>query len=117
MVDLDLLFEAPRIDAHPDTQWRTGVRRRSKRKLERKEAPASRHRQAKPRPFDEDEYYERVFGFIPFGTAAWWRQMQDECANQPWGAPCVRARLGATRLVQSHAGRGIGQARAAKAPH
>ncbi len=53
---------------------------KAKHKLERKQATANgrAHRHAKPKPFDENEYYERVLRFIPFGTSAWWRQLQDE---------------------------------------
>ena len=36
------------------------------------------YRQSKPKPFDEHGYYERLLKAIRFGTAAWWRQQQEE---------------------------------------
>jgi hypothetical protein len=54
----------------------------SKGKAKPRATHMSKAKAAKPKPFDENAYYERVLRFVPFGTAAWWRQLEAENAHQ-----------------------------------
>jgi len=61
--------------------WGGEVAAAKVKKGPKSQATAKVHGQRKAKPFDEHAYYERLLVAIPFGTAAWWRQHQEEFGN------------------------------------